>query len=243
MSPCVEPSRAQQIFQSHNAFKASCSSPRRKDPEEVRKQGRLRTQTNNKHTVRTIESNAANEYISQERRIIWWCFSLFFSWSVLIQKRLKKEKRSKRRLQEALEEEVKLRDQAEHTLLHTANAHTGAHRLNLPPAPPLPIPSVWRHPEHLVFFPPCFDSWLGFTAGAIFIFPIECQTCLPAQTKASAVCPLVIKCLLRINDPNAGHQSSAVPPHTEAVNQDADGGGGHEDSRLDTKAAVQGARR
>lgn len=45
--------------------------------------------------------------------------------SVLIQKRLKKEKRNKRRLQEALEEEVKLRDQAEHTLLHTANAHTG----------------------------------------------------------------------------------------------------------------------
>lgn len=47
--------------------------------------------------------------------------------SVLIQKRLKKEKRNKRRLQEALEEEVKLRDQAEHTLLHTANTHTGAH--------------------------------------------------------------------------------------------------------------------
>lgn len=45
--------------------------------------------------------------------------------SVLIQKRLKKEKRSKRRLQEALEEEVKLRDQAEHSLLHTANTHTG----------------------------------------------------------------------------------------------------------------------
>lgn len=78
MSPCVEPPRAQQTFQSHNAFKASCSSPRPKDPEEVGKQGRLRTQTNNKHTVRTIESNAANEYISQERRIIWWCFSLFF---------------------------------------------------------------------------------------------------------------------------------------------------------------------
>lgn len=48
--------------------------------------------------------------------------------SVLIQKRLKKEKRNKRRLQEALEEEVKLRDQAEHTLLHTASTHTGAHR-------------------------------------------------------------------------------------------------------------------
>lgn len=45
--------------------------------------------------------------------------------SVLIQKRLKKEKRSKRKLQEALEEEVKLRDQAEHTLLHTANTHIG----------------------------------------------------------------------------------------------------------------------
>lgn len=49
-------------------------------------------------------------------------------YSVLIQKRLKKEKRNKRRLQEALEEEVKLRDQAEHTLLHTATAHTGKHR-------------------------------------------------------------------------------------------------------------------
>lgn len=46
--------------------------------------------------------------------------------SVLIQKRLKKEKRSKRKLQEALEEEVKLRDQAEHSLLHTANSHIGA---------------------------------------------------------------------------------------------------------------------
>uniref|UniRef100_A0A3B3YHE1 SKI/SNO/DAC domain-containing protein n=1 Tax=Poecilia mexicana TaxID=48701 RepID=A0A3B3YHE1_9TELE len=44
---------------------------------------------------------------------------------ILIQKRLKKEKRSKRKLQEALEEEVKLRDQAEHTLLHTANTHIG----------------------------------------------------------------------------------------------------------------------
>lgn len=63
-------------------------------------------------------------------------FLSFLSCSVLIQKRLKKEKRSKRRLQEALEEEVKLRDQAEHTLLHTANAHTGEHRLNLSPQPP-----------------------------------------------------------------------------------------------------------
>lgn len=50
--------------------------------------------------------------------------------SVLIQKRLKKEKRNKRRLQEALEEEVKLRDQAEHTLLHTASTHTGANTEN-----------------------------------------------------------------------------------------------------------------
>lgn len=50
--------------------------------------------------------------------------------SVLIQKRLKKEKRNKRRLQEALEEEVKLRDQAEHTLLHTATTHTGTHAEN-----------------------------------------------------------------------------------------------------------------
>lgn len=49
-------------------------------------------------------------------------------YSVLIQKRLKKEKRNKRRLQEALEEEVKLRDQAEHTLLHNANTHTGTDR-------------------------------------------------------------------------------------------------------------------
>lgn len=53
--------------------------------------------------------------------------------SVLIQKRLKKEKRNKRRLQEALEEEVKLRDQAEHTLLHTASTHTGAHAANTLP--------------------------------------------------------------------------------------------------------------
>lgn len=48
---------------------------------------------------------------------------------MLIQKRLKKEKRNKRRLQEALEEEVKLRDQAEHTLLHTASTHTGTTNL------------------------------------------------------------------------------------------------------------------
>ncbi|XP_029306442.1 dachshund c [Cottoperca gobio] len=53
---------------------------------------------------------------------------------LLIQKRLKKEKRSKRRLQEALEEEVlKLRDQAEHTLLHTANTHTGHQSSAAPP--------------------------------------------------------------------------------------------------------------
>ncbi|KAM6956598.1 dachshund c [Aplochiton taeniatus] len=38
---------------------------------------------------------------------------------VLVHKRWKKERRSKKRLQEALEEEVKLRDQAEHTLLQT----------------------------------------------------------------------------------------------------------------------------
>lgn len=50
--------------------------------------------------------------------------------SVLIQKRLKKEKRNKRRLQEALEEDVKLRDQAEHTLLQTATTHTGTHTEN-----------------------------------------------------------------------------------------------------------------
>ncbi|XP_075894416.1 dachshund c isoform X2 [Nelusetta ayraudi] len=48
--------------------------------------------------------------------------------------------------------------------------------------------------------------------------------------------------LLHTANAHTGHQSSAVPPHTEAVNQDADGGGGHEDSRLDTKAAVQEGR-
>lgn len=44
---------------------------------------------------------------------------------------------------------------------------------------------------------------------------------------------------LLINDQTTGHQSSAVPPHTESVTQDMDGSN-HEDNRLDTKATVQG---
>lgn len=44
---------------------------------------------------------------------------------------------------------------------------------------------------------------------------------------------------LLINDQTTGHQSSAAPPHTESVTQDVDGSN-HDDSRLDTKATVQG---
>ena len=47
------------------------------------------------------------------------CSPVVLPGSVLIQKRLKKEKKTKRRLQEALEVETKLRDQAEQTLHHT----------------------------------------------------------------------------------------------------------------------------
>ncbi|XP_026212265.1 dachshund c isoform X2 [Anabas testudineus] len=45
--------------------------------------------------------------------------------------------------------------------------------------------------------------------------------------------------LLHTANPHTGHQSSAAPPHTESVTQDMDGSK-HDDSRLDTKATVQG---
>lgn len=44
---------------------------------------------------------------------------------------------------------------------------------------------------------------------------------------------------LLMNDQTTGHQSSAVPPHTESVTHDMDGSN-HDDNRLDTKATVQG---
>lgn len=44
---------------------------------------------------------------------------------------------------------------------------------------------------------------------------------------------------LLINGQATGHQSSAAPPHTEPVTQDSDGNN-HDDSRVDTKATVQG---
>lgn len=86
---------------------------------------------------------------------------LFLLSVVLIQKRLKKEKRNKRRLQEALEEEVKLRDQAEHSLLHTANTHTGT--------------GTEAFSSSSSFFFNIFPFWLViglklFVAGVILIF-------------------------------------------------------------------------
>ncbi|XP_069394414.1 dachshund c isoform X2 [Paralichthys olivaceus] len=47
--------------------------------------------------------------------------------------------------------------------------------------------------------------------------------------------------LLHTANTHTGHQSSAVPPHTEPVTQDVDGSN-HADNRLDTKATVQEGR-
>lgn len=140
---------------------------------------------------------------------------------VLIQKRLKKEKRNKRRLQEALEEEVKLRDQAEHTLLHTASTHTGAH----------------TRTEHITF-----PLWLraelkAITAGAILIFMLNVTK--PSVRRVFGRSFASNSVSLLINVQTTGHQSSAAPPHTESVTQDVDGSN-HDDNRLDTKATVQG---
>lgn len=48
--------------------------------------------------------------------------------------------------------------------------------------------------------------------------------------------------LLHTANTHTGHQSSAVPPHTESVTQDMDQGSNHDDNRLDSKATVQEGR-
>lgn len=74
--------RAQQTFQSHNAFEAPAVLPAVKIQGEVRKQRRLRTHTNDTHNVRTMHQkftrNSAITFISQVRRIIFWSFFFFF---------------------------------------------------------------------------------------------------------------------------------------------------------------------
>ncbi|XP_060895965.1 dachshund c isoform X1 [Labrus mixtus] len=48
--------------------------------------------------------------------------------------------------------------------------------------------------------------------------------------------------LLHTANTHTGHQSSAVPPHTESVTQDMDHGSNHDDNRLDSMATVQEGR-